>query len=77
MKAISEYVQLPWTIVVRYHAEQGGYWSAEVAELPGCLYATKDRSQLLPELDVVLRMTLESMLENREPIPEPSPAPAA
>jgi predicted RNase H-like HicB family nuclease len=61
---------------VRYHAEQGGYWSAEVAGLPGCLYATKDRSQLLPELDVVLRMTLESMIENREPIPEPSPAPA-
>ncbi len=56
----------------RYHAEQGGYWSARVEELPGCLYATKDRSELLSELDVALRMTLESMLEHGDPIPEPS-----
>jgi antitoxin HicB len=72
VRTVDEYMRLPWTIVVRFHAEQGGYWSAEVAELPGCLYATSDRSELLSELDVALQMTLESMIEHGDPIPEPS-----
>lgn len=72
MRTIDEYLRLPWTVIVRYHDEDGGYWSASVAELPGCLYATADRSTLLTELDVVLRMTLESMIEEGEVIPEPS-----
>lgn len=75
MKTVDEYMRLPWTIVVRYHAEQGGYWSAKVAELPGCLYATADRSELLTELDVALRLMLESMIAHGDPIPEPSAAP--
>jgi len=75
MKSVDEYMRLPWTIVVRYHDEQGGYWSAKVAELPGCLYCTSDRSALLSELDVALRMVLESMIEDGDPIPEPSATP--
>ena len=75
MKTLEEYMQLPWTIVVRYHAEQGGYWSAEVAELPGCLYCSSDRSELLSELEVAMRLMLETMLEHDDPIPEPSPTP--
>jgi len=74
VRTLDEYMHLPWTIVVRYHAEQGGYWSAEVAELPGCLYATRDRSELLSELDVAMRLMLESMIEHGDPIPEPSAA---
>jgi predicted RNase H-like HicB family nuclease len=75
VRTLDEYMRLPWTIVVRYHAEQGGYWSAEVAELPGCLYATRDRSELLSELDVAMRLMLESMIKHGDPIPEPSAAP--
>lgn len=71
MRTLEEYVRLPWTIVVRFHDEKGGYWSAEVAELPGCRHATNNRAELLPQLDVVLRMTLEAMLDIGEPIPEP------
>lgn len=74
MRTVDEYLRLPWTIIVQYHAEQGGYWSARVAELPGTIYATENREQLLLELDVVLRMVLESMIENGEPIPEPRAA---
>lgn len=76
MKTVDEYMRMPWTIMVRYHAEQGGYWAATVVELPGCLCATEDRSELLTELDVALRMTLEVMLEHGDPIPEPSAIPA-
>jgi predicted RNase H-like HicB family nuclease len=68
-------MRLPWTIVVRYHPEQGGYWSASVAELPGCLYATENRDELLSELDVALRLMLESMIEHGDPIPEPTVTP--
>ncbi len=75
MRSVDEYMRLPWTIIVRYHPEQGGYWSARIAELPGLLYATEDRNELLTELDEVLRMTLESMIEEGEPIPEPSASP--
>lgn len=28
----NEYKRLPWTIVVRHHDEDGGYWSARVTE---------------------------------------------
>ena len=74
MKTVDEYVKLPWTITVRYHEEQGGYWSARVAELPGCIYATAKREELLSELDDVLRLCLESMIEQGESIPEPASA---
>jgi predicted RNase H-like HicB family nuclease len=73
MKTLDEYKRLPWTIVVRHHDEDGGYWSARVAELPGCLFATADRSELLTELDVVLELTLECMLKEGDPVPEPEP----
>lgn len=72
MKTVDEYLRLPWTVVVRYHDEDGGYWSARVSELPGCFCAMRDRAELLTELDVVLRMTIESMLEEGEPITEPA-----
>lgn len=72
MRTLDDYMRLPWTILVRHHDEQGGYWSAKVAELPGCLYCTSDRSELLFELDVALEMTLESMIAHGDPIPEPS-----
>jgi hypothetical protein len=35
MSTLQEYLRLPWTIVVRFHDEEGGYWSAQVVELPG------------------------------------------
>ncbi len=76
MKTLEEYKKLPWTIVVRYHDEQGGYWSARIAELPGCMVAIEDRSALLSELDVVLEMCLESMIQHGDSIPEPAAAAA-
>lgn len=51
MESVEHYLRLPWTIVVRYHDEQGGYWSAHIAEIPGCMYATSDREELLRELE--------------------------
>lgn len=71
MRSLEEYLSLPWTIVVRFHESDGGRWLAEVAELPGCVHATKNRAELLPQLEVVLRMTLDTMLALGEPIPEP------
>lgn len=75
MRSLEEYRRLPWTIVVRFHDEQGGYWSARVAELPGCMVALADRSALLAELDLVVELTLETMLRDGEQIPEPAAAP--
>ena len=74
MRTLEEYRRLPWTIVVRFHNEQGGYWSARVVELPGCMVALADRGALLTELDTVIELTLETMLRDREPIPEPAAA---
>lgn len=76
MRTVDEYLKLPWTIVVRYHNEQGGYWSAELAEIPGCMYATRDREELLSELEVVMRMWFEDSIARGEPIPEPAAAQA-
>lgn len=68
---VDDYMRLPWTIVVRYHDREGGYWSAEVAELPGCRHATSNRADLLSQLEVVQRIMLDTMLQLGEPIPEP------
>lgn len=76
MKALEYYMRLPWTIVVRYHDEQGGYWSAEVAEIPGLMYATEQREELLRELEVVMEMWFEDCLAHGESIPEPAAATA-
>jgi len=72
MKTLDDYLRLPWTIVARYHEEDGGYWSAEVTELPGCMYATRNRDELLKELHEVLTMWIDDAIKRGEPIPEPS-----
>lgn len=76
MRTLEEYVRLPWTVVVRYHDDEVGYWSAEVVELPGCAHTTSNRAELLPQLEVILRMTIDTMLALGEPIPEPGSMPA-
>jgi predicted RNase H-like HicB family nuclease len=58
----------------RYHPEQGGYWSARVAEIPGLLYATEKREELLSELEEAMRLWFEDSLAHGESIPEPAPA---
>lgn len=73
--APADYLRLPWTIIVRYHAEQGGYWSARVAEEPAIMYATERREELLPELDQVMLLWFEDALARGEIIPEPAAAP--
>jgi predicted RNase H-like HicB family nuclease len=73
-RTVEEYLRLPWTIVVRYHDEQGGYWSARVAEIPSLMYATDKRDDLLSELEQVMIMCFEDSLARGEPIPEPAAA---
>ena len=72
MRTVEEYLKLPWMIVVRFHSEDGGYWSAEVAELTGCMYATRNRDELLSELHEVMRMWIEDCLSRGESVPEPA-----
>jgi predicted RNase H-like HicB family nuclease len=72
MRTVEDYVRQPWTIVVRHHDEEGGYWSARVAEIPGLLFCTGNRAELLPELDEVMRMWFEDALARGENIPEPA-----
>lgn len=74
MRTVEEYLKLPWTIVVRFHDEDGGYWSARLAEIPNCMYATRDREELLRELEVVMHMWFEDCVRRGEPIPEPAAA---
>ena len=77
MRTVDDYLRLPWIIVVRYHDEQGGYWSAELAEIPGCMYASRNREELLRELEEAMRLWFEDAMARGEPIPEPAAAQAS
>ena len=67
-KKLNYYLSLPYTFQVR--KTESGYW-ANVKELDGCHTPAKTIEEAYRDLEIVLKMTIESMLEFGDPIPEP------
>ena len=56
---------------VVYHKTRSGF-SAEVPDLPGCVAAGRTKEQTRKLMQGAIKMHLDGMKEDGEPIPEPS-----
>jgi antitoxin HicB len=71
-KDLKYYAQLPYTIILERHDDQGTYWVARVAELPHCLIHGDTPEEAIKEIESVKMEWIQSNLEDGLPIPEPT-----
>jgi antitoxin HicB len=71
-KDLKYYAQLPYTIILERHDDQGTYWVARVAELPHCLIHSDTPEEAIKEIESVKMDWIQSNLEDGLPIPEPT-----
>lgn len=72
VKDLEYYKQLPYTIILEKHDDQGVYWVARVAELPHCLIHGNTPEEAVKEIEEVKLDWIQSNLEDRLPVPEPT-----
>jgi len=71
-KRIEYYLNLPYTIELQQHSEEG--WFVKVRELPGCMSQGDTVEEALNMIKEAKELWLEVALEDGDPIPEPRPA---
>ena len=70
-KQVAHYTNLPYTITVERHEEQGGYYSARMLELEGLIMTGNTMEEAIKELEDVKRDWFKTNLELGNKIPEP------
>lgn len=71
-KTLEYYLALPYTRVIVSRNDDGDfYYYGKIAELDGCQAHGETLAELGKNLDISLRMHIESMLEESWEIPEP------
>ena len=69
----SYYTSLDYPVELsRWDEEGGGYWVAEIPDLPGCAADGETQGEALGALGEAKRLWIESRLENGHPVPEPA-----
>jgi predicted RNase H-like HicB family nuclease len=72
VKNLEYYKNLPYSIIVEKHDDQGTYWVARVVELPHCLIHGNTPEEAIREIEEVKIDWIKSNLEDGLPIPEPT-----
>ena len=70
-KRIEYYLNLPYTIEMQQHSEEG--WFVKVRELPGCMSQGDTAQEALTMIKEAMELWLEVALDDGDPIPEPRP----
>ncbi|MBC7811497.1 MAG: type II toxin-antitoxin system HicB family antitoxin [Burkholderiales bacterium] len=70
-KTLEYYLALPYTMEIIPDEDDGGY-VVRIRELPGCITQADSWEQLQIMIEDAKQLWLESALEHRDPIPEPS-----
>ena len=70
-KRVDYYMGLPYTMIVKYHDEQGGYYAAGYLELPDITMTGDTQEEAIKELLAEKPEWFETCLELGIPIPEP------
>jgi predicted HicB family RNase H-like nuclease len=70
-KRVDYYMSLPYTMMVKYHEEQGGYYVAGYLELPDMIMTGDTPEEAVKELVAEKPEWFEACLELGIPIPEP------
>ena len=69
MKTVEQYLELPYTIVLR--RDEDGDIVARVDELPGCSAHGADREEALRNLEEAQRLWISDAIDAGDPVPEP------
>lgn len=67
---LEDYLQLPYTIVLR--RDEDGEWVAEVDELEGCVTHGATPAEAVANLEEAKRLWIEEAIANGQPIPQPT-----
>jgi predicted RNase H-like HicB family nuclease len=70
-KQVEYYMSLPYTLMVKYRPEQGGYYVASYVELPYLTMTGATPEEAVKELLIEKPEWFESNIEDGIPIPEP------
>jgi antitoxin HicB len=78
MKALEEYLELPYAITVVHDVDDEGNsgWVAEVEELPGCISQGTTPQEAVERVREAMRDWIAVALEDGVPVPEPRAAEA-
>lgn len=71
MKSLEQYIRLPWTVQIEEHHDDGHYYAATIAELPGFVVAADTPDELDEQFVDALASHIESFLDNDEEPPVP------
>lgn len=73
MRAVEEYLELPYAIVVVQDVDEDGNtgWVAEVEELPGCISQGRTAQEAVEHVREAMRDWITVALEDGVAIPEP------
>ncbi len=70
MKNLKEYLQLPYTVILR--KDEDGDYVARVDELRGCSAHGKTPQEALASLEEAQELWITDCLESGQPVPEPA-----
>ncbi len=70
MKSLKEYLQLPYTVIVR--KDEDGDYVARVDELRGCSAHGKTPQEALGNLEEAQELWITDCIESGQPVPEPA-----
>ena len=70
-KRVAYYLELPYTIIVKHHDEQGGYYTAGYLELPDLIMTGDTPENAVKELLLERPEWFETCVKLGIPVPEP------
>ena len=70
-KSLEYYLGLDYPMELTYESDDGGYWAAEVIDLPGCVSHGDTADEAVENLNEAKRLWIEDHLANGYAVPEP------
>ncbi len=70
-KSLDEYLAMPWSYSVEWHAEDGGYYLVRVNELSGCMTDGETIPQAFTNIREAMTGWLLATMDAGNEIPEP------
>ena len=73
-KSLEYYLGLDYPVELTHESDDGGYWAAEIIDLPGCVSHGDTPEEAIENLNEAKRLWIEDHLANGYDVPEPADA---
>ena len=70
-KSLEYYLGLDYPVELTHEPDDGGYWAAEIIDLPGCVSHGDTPEEAIENLNEAKRLWIEDHLANGYAVPEP------